>query len=417
MANKKYKLSNSDYWATDGVWDFGQGKTQRQVNSDLNGALISTNGSWLAGKKVSIIGDSIDTFNQDGYKVSGYSMYYPADGVTNVNDTWWMRFINASGASLEVNASYSGSYVTSYDNTMPDLYARTSSNIIGNPDVIIIALGLNDNNHSVSLGNFDYTTTYTSLSEAEFRPAYIKGIKSLQANFPNAQIVCVIKKMLYSYYDSIMQIAMALNCICIDAREYTTQNGAHPGIKGMREISSIMMDSTSKIKIPFFTHNIEPYSTAGRGYAMWDYIIHNNKFYRVLTNISNGDALVNGTNIEETTILEELRTKLPLYISKDINIRLCGTRGQNNIKLQFSTLTASGQKATVFLAGTIQTNEPIADLIGIRPENAVQHLNLNLNRQATPSWSDSTHVLTVTFPASGYDNFIVFATAPFTQVI
>ena len=39
MANKKYKLSNSDYWATDGVWDFGQGKTQRQVNSDLNGAI------------------------------------------------------------------------------------------------------------------------------------------------------------------------------------------------------------------------------------------------------------------------------------------------------------------------------------------------------------------------------------------
>ena len=39
MANKKWKLSNSDYWATDGIYDFGQNKTQRQINSDLNTAL------------------------------------------------------------------------------------------------------------------------------------------------------------------------------------------------------------------------------------------------------------------------------------------------------------------------------------------------------------------------------------------
>lgn len=34
MANKKYKLADNDYWATDGVYDFGQSKTQRQINSD-----------------------------------------------------------------------------------------------------------------------------------------------------------------------------------------------------------------------------------------------------------------------------------------------------------------------------------------------------------------------------------------------
>ena len=39
MANKKWKLNNNDYWATDGVYDFGQSKTQREINSDLNGAI------------------------------------------------------------------------------------------------------------------------------------------------------------------------------------------------------------------------------------------------------------------------------------------------------------------------------------------------------------------------------------------
>ena len=41
MANKKYKLTDGNYWATDGVYDFDQGKTQREVNSDLIGAITS----------------------------------------------------------------------------------------------------------------------------------------------------------------------------------------------------------------------------------------------------------------------------------------------------------------------------------------------------------------------------------------
>lgn len=39
--NKKYKLTDGNMWATDGIYDFDQGKTQREVNSDLNGAITS----------------------------------------------------------------------------------------------------------------------------------------------------------------------------------------------------------------------------------------------------------------------------------------------------------------------------------------------------------------------------------------
>ena len=39
MANKKYKLANSDYWETSGVYDITEGKTQREVNASLKGSL------------------------------------------------------------------------------------------------------------------------------------------------------------------------------------------------------------------------------------------------------------------------------------------------------------------------------------------------------------------------------------------
>lgn len=39
MANKKYKLTDGNMWATDGIHDFGQNKTQRTINSEVNTAL------------------------------------------------------------------------------------------------------------------------------------------------------------------------------------------------------------------------------------------------------------------------------------------------------------------------------------------------------------------------------------------
>jgi len=39
MANKKYKLANSDYWETSGVYDLTEGKTQRAINAEVKGSL------------------------------------------------------------------------------------------------------------------------------------------------------------------------------------------------------------------------------------------------------------------------------------------------------------------------------------------------------------------------------------------
>lgn len=198
----------------------------------------------FTGKKISIIGDSIDTFDSTGYKIDGYNMYYPSNGVTNVDQTWWKYVIDYSGATLEVNASWSGSRVTDThsDTNYPDFYDRVS--VIGSPDIVFVTLGTNDSNNNVNLGEYDYNTSYINLSESTFRTAYIKGIKALKASYPNARVVCIVKKMNNSYKDSIFNIAKTLLCDYIDASDYDGAQGVHPGIDGMRQIASLILNAT-----------------------------------------------------------------------------------------------------------------------------------------------------------------------------
>lgn len=191
--------------------------------------------------KISIIGDSIETFNKDGYKIDGYAMHYPAYDVVNVSQTWWHKLITVSDATLEVNASDAGSRVTNTHpyTSHPDFYDRVS--LVGNPNVVFVTLGTNDSNANVSLGEYDFTTAYTDLSESTFRTAYIKGIKALQTTYPNVKIVCVAEKMQDAYFESIETIADTLGCSFVDCRDYDTSldsSGIHPSLYGMNQILS-----------------------------------------------------------------------------------------------------------------------------------------------------------------------------------
>ena len=219
------------------------GETEKYVWNDTT---VSKNKYF--GKKISVIGDSVDTYDEDGYKISGYRMFYPASGydVDDVNTTWWMRVINASKAVLEVNASWSGSRVTDThsDPTYPDFYDRVS--VIGSPDVIFVTLGSNDSTASVALGDYDFETEYMNLSESTFRTAYIKGMKALQATYPNAEIVCITEMMGDAYKESIAHIAITLGATYIDASDYTPKSGVHPNREGMSQIASLVLNPTDK---------------------------------------------------------------------------------------------------------------------------------------------------------------------------
>lgn len=198
----------------------------------------------ISGKKVSIIGDSISTFNADGYKTEGYAQYYPntsVPDVTSVEDTWWKKVLDACGCVLEKNASYSGSRATNTDSSKPSFYARCTTTLLGNPDTILIELGTNDSNGAVAIGVYDYTTDYTSLSEATFATAYIKGIKALKALYPNAEIVCVALNMDVGYRNAICKIAQFLGCKHVTSKDYEKGSGSHPNAHGMRQIASAVL--------------------------------------------------------------------------------------------------------------------------------------------------------------------------------
>jgi hypothetical protein len=156
-------------------------------------------------KKVSIIGDSISTFA--GYIPNGYSSWYPHEGdrssdVTSVNDTWWKKLLDATDSSLEVNASWSGSRVTTLAG-VPNFDDRVS--VIGNPEVIIIALGTNDSNNNVEIGDIDFNADSYDLTK--FAPAYIKGLQDILATYPNARIICIAFDMGVTYQHTINAIA------------------------------------------------------------------------------------------------------------------------------------------------------------------------------------------------------------------
>ena len=224
-------------------FDENQGLTDEQKaigRGNIDAAGIYGMVSRYAGRRVSILGDSISSFGADGYRIDGYRAYYPALDVTEPEQTWWMKVIGASGGQLEVNASWDGSCASNAraGRGYPDFFDRCG--LLGSPDVIFVALGTNDSGEHVALGEYDYETAYASLSEATFRTAYIKGVKALKANYPGAEIVLVIFRMADAYAQSVLAIGDALGVSAIDARGYTPGTGQniHPGVQGMRDIAS-----------------------------------------------------------------------------------------------------------------------------------------------------------------------------------
>lgn len=153
----------------------------------------------LAGKKVSILGDSITTFC--GYIPEGYTCFYPREesDLTDVNDTWWMKVINRTGMQLLVNGSYSGSAVcgdSRAENSSAGCSNRRLVELMGAdgtvPDVILVYLGANDFFHPMNLGSWSGQATHrTDHYILDFTEGYELMIQKLQAIYPGTKIYCM----------------------------------------------------------------------------------------------------------------------------------------------------------------------------------------------------------------------------------
>ena len=266
--------------------------------------------AFLDGKYVSVLGDSISTFN--GYSndatvnstIGGNGYRYNAGTadtkpgsyclLESVDDTWWMQFANRSGMKLLVNNSWAGSQVfggqTSDGRKIPPAYLERCINLhdntLGNnpdnapinPDVIFVYLGINDynfNRSQVGSGAVDYAKLVSSdgtyVTPATFGEAYGILLHRMRSAYPDAQIfaMTLLPENLYSvdktawaqhnayiraaaeYYD-IPLVDLAENCgITWENYSGYMMDKIHPTTAGMALIS----DCIEKELVAYYKKN------------------------------------------------------------------------------------------------------------------------------------------------------------------
>ena len=193
---------------------------------------------FLKGKKISIMGNSRCTFN--GYIPSGNATKYPANDVTTVNQTWWWKVINALGAKLELNNSYSGGRVTTVESAKSYITLYNNHGL-GNPDVIFLWGGINDLRNSAVLGGLNFDTPTESLDKTTFAGAMDYLVRTIMADHPNAYIVMFIEDCL-SFNEAWVQVLYDIaNHYYVPRWEVNSANKG--GIIGVIDLSNLMSEA------------------------------------------------------------------------------------------------------------------------------------------------------------------------------
>lgn len=164
----------------------------------LNGVSLEKKNP-LAGKRISILGDSISTYS--GYIPSGYATYYPRGDVNSVDKTWWQLLIHNNNMIMGQNVSYSGSTVQS-DGTYSYLQDDriTALGVNGAPDIVIIEGSTNDGQIEDLTASGEIVNTLPTLpltnanqsiyDTTTFVGAYQALIEKVMLAYPNAKICC-----------------------------------------------------------------------------------------------------------------------------------------------------------------------------------------------------------------------------------
>ena len=216
--------------------------------------------------RVSVIGDSISTFL--GYIPSEYAYYYPrvntstGVGVTRVDQTYWHKFIYKymHDAVFEKNIAYSGSKVTSTHSTPVGFIERFRDKKMGNPNLIICNGGRNDYGESdaSSPGNVEFAEGYTAqtlppqsifdalflqaendlenMDEKRFLPAFIKLVKMMKNEYPQAKIILIIG-----------------DCLCPVYQTAIKKVADHYSAQGVRAVDFFDYGFNDKVHIPKVT--------------------------------------------------------------------------------------------------------------------------------------------------------------------
>ena len=229
------------------------------------------------GKKFSILGDSISTFQ--GYSEPEDAAFYDISRkleseIITPADTWWGQVIEYLGGELLVNNSISGSTVCRNPFYEVPSYAcskeRTSSLAKGDvlPDVIMIYMGTNDWGRGTRI-HCEELNDGAEESLELFSVAYRTMLKELKQNYPDAEIWCFTLPIscctsregfafpycyggrhIDEYCQEIRCCASELGCRLIDIRSYNrpydTIDGFHPNAEGMKTIANSVIGGIEK---------------------------------------------------------------------------------------------------------------------------------------------------------------------------
>ena len=163
----------------------------------LKGVALKEVRAQFGGKKLSILGDSISTYN--GWIPDGYAQFYPIDGVVeNVNETWWKMFMDDTGMQFCANSSSAGSTCVGDSLSADDPKFACSNyridDLVGKkgdyPDIIIVYMGTNDLLIGTPIGENDGTQSVEEGTIETFSDAYSLILDKLVSQYPGAQILC-----------------------------------------------------------------------------------------------------------------------------------------------------------------------------------------------------------------------------------
>ena len=157
--------------------------------------------SKLTGLKLSLLGDSISAYI--GTIPEGNDYYYNGSnsGVSSPQQMWWNVLCEKTGMTPLVINGYSGSGITqltdtAHINKVPMSDVSRCKNLHSdnvNPDVILIAGGVNDYTYANSSQHNpnSWNGKTTPVSGNSFTETYACMIKDIQDAYPNAIIVCL----------------------------------------------------------------------------------------------------------------------------------------------------------------------------------------------------------------------------------
>lgn len=152
----------------------------------------ASNTEKFKGLSFSVMGDSFSSYT--GEIPSGNTPYYTGNnaGVYSPNEMWYAVVGRLLGMTIDTINGFSGSLVTSgiREGITPASDSSRCSNLGTNPDIILIAMGVNDYSYSAPMGDWNGITNHAD-DTTTYRTAYATMLKRIKANYPSALIVCI----------------------------------------------------------------------------------------------------------------------------------------------------------------------------------------------------------------------------------